>query len=291
MITTSFGTFCFALLCVLARSSLNVLDRKIFSHRKSCLIQTHFLNTLLTAAIALPLTLALFGTQLLTPQLLSVATVSAAFTMHVVSFVFSGTFKVSNVRTVALFTKLADLFIPLSLFMASRFTHTSTLFMQFLTGVLVIPLLLKNRNQGHLNGWLVTLIVALTVQALVMATIGAGNSGESISHFCNYLTAIFLWRTVFALVPMIAVLRRSKINFVDGFAFDLAARALLMIVNYACFFLAVHSPDASLAWALFNSTGLFSLVFAKIAICEAPDRFELTTFIAIASASLIAFLI
>jgi hypothetical protein len=246
---------------------------------------------LLTAAIALPLTLGLFGSQWLMPQLLSVATVSAALTMHVVSFVFSGTFKVSNVRTVALFVKLADLFIPIALFLTSHFTHLSTLFMQFLTGALVVPLLLKNRKNGHLNGWLVTLIISLTIQALVMATIGAGNSGESISTFCNYLTAIFVWRTVFALVPMIVAPRSLRINLVDGFAFDMAARALLMIVNYARFFLAVHSPDASLAWALFNSTGFVSLIFAKIAICEAPDRFELTTFIAIACVSLIAFLI
>lgn len=274
-----------AFLSAILRSMLNIIDRKSFGLQRDKILPTLIINNLypllmlfVVAAWAKELTEVvsyLFNSYLLLTGLL----------FQVTAYGFSLSFRHMKVQEVVVVSKLADVIIPLLIFLLMGSFNLIGYLGTLMTTAICFPLVRSSHRQNR-----DFLFPALFT--LVAVSLQGGFSRILLPVTDNYLRdlvpitlVIIFWRLFFSLlihfIPM--VWKRSgsfDIDFTD-FRFRplQLLRSVITLLVQVSFVTAIYlAKDNFLIWPILNSTILFSIVFSGIMLKERVEpRYYLVT--------------
>jgi len=274
-----------AFLSAILRSMLNIIDRKSFGLQRDKILPTLIINNLypllllfVVAAWANELTEVvsyLFNSYLLLMGLL----------FQVTAYGFSLSFRHMKVQEVVVVSKLADVIIPLLIFLLMGSFNLIGYLGTLMTTAICFPLVRSSHRQNR-----DFLLPALFT--LVAVSLQGGFSRILLPVTDNYLRdlvpitlVIIFWRLFFSLLihftPM--VWKRSgsfDIHFND-FRFRplQLLRSVITLLVQVSFVTAIYlAKDNFLIWPILNSTILFSIVFSGIMLKEQVEpRYYLVT--------------
>jgi hypothetical protein len=277
---------------VIARSALNLMDRVSFAHRQYPVLKTHFVNTLLTFTTAFITTFIFVGWIGIQKSVLNYENFVMAVLLHTISMSISFAFRKIKVSHVSIISKSADIFIPLLLFLISIQKVDPSHLFQFITGLIVLPLLLRKETlNGFLSrpGFFLTFFLVLQSVVLEFAHF---QKATTLNSFFIQVTGILFWRSLFGFAVLIYS-QKSQPSATASMGFPallkdpfLLSRSILMLINYATFVLALSGDYKGIVWAMLNSTGLISIFFANHFLKEKMAKSEVYAFSMIVLASI-----
>lgn len=274
-----------AFLSAILRSMLNIIDRKSFGLQRDKILPTLIINNLYP--LVLLLVVALLGKQLteVGAYLFSGDLLLMGLLFQVTAYGFSLSFKHMKVQEVVLVSKLADVIIPLLIFLLMGSFNMVAYLGTLLTTAICLPLVWSTHRQNR--DFLFPALLTLVANSLQ-----GGFSRVLLPVTDNYLNdlvpitlVIIFWRLVFSLlfhfIPIIW--KRSdaiNIHFAD-FRFRplQLLRSVITLLVQMSFVTAIYlAKDNFLIWPILNSTILFSIVFSGTLLKERVEsRYYLVT--------------
>ena len=274
-----------AFLSAILRSLLNIIDRKSFGLNRDKVLPTLIINNLY------PLLLLLF-IGIVCGQIESVlvyfwdhSLIVMGLLFQLTAYAFSLSFRHMKVQEVILVSKMADLFIPLILWLLldafNTIAYTGTVF----TTLICIPLVVsRDQNRKHF------LIPAL--MTLVFNSLQGGFSKWLLPVTDRYVEdlipitlVIIFWRLMFSLLLHFSTslsgnMVESVIHLND-FRFKplQLLRSIITLAVQMSFVTAIYLANNNfLIWPILNSTILFSIIFSGMMLKEKVElRYYIVT--------------
>lgn len=270
--------------CVIARSLLNVFDRKVMRSENNDFLISVFLNALFPFTVALMMGV-LFGRE--GSYTLSLLTkpgvILSALGSHFAAYSFFLAFRVMQVRTLAISSKLADLIIPLATYcLTLKFNIVDYLFSN-LTVCIFLPILFMAVRSGgdFLPRYVFYIIYSLVFQSIVNTYYEMHQYADDWPKFLSLMTGILFWRTVYITLPvLLRVFQKwnqigERVAKREVLYFSLFFRAILAFFAQATFFYSITRVSNAVAWPVLNATPLAACFMAHLFLEEKVGKTEI----------------
>ena len=279
------AAFLSAVLCVVTRALLNICDRKIFQKEATDFLKSIFYNALFPFLVSWAVTLLCFdNNSYFAAYLFEPGVISSALGAQAAAMIFSHCFSKMTVKSVVVSSKMADLFIPLMIFLVTSEYKISDYCFSLLSTILFFPILymiIKYKSEIYFKTSL-ALIVILVFQAGINSYFAMHALADSWVKFLSMVTCILLWRIFFIMGlyawEWVKALPQSEHSAKKNVAYlALLLRAFLAFISQAAFFYSITRVSGNIAWPLLNSTPLVACFSAHILLREHTGKTELWT--------------
>lgn len=264
-----------AFLSAILRSLLNIIDRKSFGLNRDKVLPTLIINNLYPLLILL--FIGIVGGQIGSAlvYLTDTSLIVMGLLFQLTAYAFSLSFRHMKVQEVILVSKMADLFIPLILWLLlnafNPFAYAGTVF----TTLICIPLVVSHHQNR--KDFLIPALMTLTFNSLQ-----GGFSKWLLPVTDRYAEdlvpitlVIIFWRLIFSLLLHFSTrLSRNKDSnaiFLNDFRFKplQLLRSIITLAVQMSFVTAIYlAKNNFLIWPILNSTILFSIIFSGMLLKE-----------------------
>jgi len=261
-----------AILCIIARALLHVSDRNLFQKPDSNVLMALFYNSLFPFAVSIfvcylqNVSISAMQALVFTP-----AAFFAALGSQFAAITFSFSLREMRVQQVAIATKLADIFIPLLLFvMTMRFSGSSCLLSVASVLVFLPSIISSIRKREQLRMKMIFwIVIAVLLQAGINDYFQTRTLTQEWEDFLSFMVAVLFWRAMLGLILLVPSLKTNSFLATSQktVAF-LMCRAFLAFVAQASFFFAITRPSNELVWPLLNGAPLASCFAAYFCLGE-----------------------
>jgi uncharacterized membrane protein len=268
-----------ALISAMSRSGLNIIDRKQFAHHQRAIPVTLFLNNLFPVILVFCLNAWVWNIPLtqITRTILHPSIFLLALLIQTTAYVFSYALKHHTINQVGIYTKLADLLIPLGFWWFYNNFQFTYLWVSLAT-TLIAYWALKGRTYTiHTSIYLIPIPLLIVSQALLAPLTGITKNMDVL--WLNTL-GLMIWRTLFSLAVLLWN-RPTKTSIASHFSKLSFLRSILTITTQYGFVVAVSSINSVVVWPILNSSILLSSCLSAIFLKEKPHPKEWVAIISI----------
>lgn len=272
-----------AFICVLTRAILNVCDRQIFKKDNSDFLKSVVYNAVFPFLVAFGVGY-IFGEQnrYFFTFLMQPGVILSALGAQLAATIFSYCFRRMTVKSVVVSSKMADLVIPLMIFLVTSEFKVADYCFSCLSTLIFVPILfmiIRNKSDTYILGSL-ALVGVLIFQASTNSYFAMHKYADTWPKFLSMMSCILLWRTVFIVIPLlIQWLQKLRNNTPDSPKEvdykTLILRAFLAFVSQASFFYSITRLSGNIAWPVLNSTPLVACFTAHLFLKEGVGKTEL----------------
>lgn len=253
-----------AFFCVFSRALLSVLDRLVFKQEKTDFVKSLAMNAFFPFLISLLISY-VFGEQnpYFFDYILQPGIVFSAFGAQAAAYVISSSFRKLTVKSVVVSSKIADIFIPLTIFCVTNEFKLSLYIFSCLTTLIFIPILaslIRNKTDfSYLSS--MSILGVLVFQATINSYFSMNKFADTWPKFLSMISCILLWRAIFMLVhlliqqlntPAEAALNTNK----EVRYLPLFFRAFLAFASQAAFFYSIAGMFSAIVWPILNTAPL-----------------------------------
>lgn len=281
-----------AMVCVVTRGLLSVIDRSVFKREEVNFTQIIFLNAILPFIVSLLICCVFYSTNNIFPFLFETPVILNALGAQAAATAFSHGFKNMTVRNITASAKVADLLIPILIFALTRNISLKEYIFSCLSVVIFIPIFLninKSRDDFCLKSALIILSILL-FQAGINVLFKTYQMVDTLDKFFSFMVCILFWRVIFTLPGLYMKPNKKQTALLDCNLSMLSLRATLAFFSQAAFFFSITRISYAAAWPVLNSGPLIACVIAHFLIKEKLKQPEYITMILFIPMSLLYFI-
>ncbi|WEV45777.1 hypothetical protein OZX60_03345 [Streptococcaceae bacterium ESL0687] len=165
--------------------------------------------------------------------------------------------------------KMADLFIPLAVYLSTGTFNLKTYILAIITTLLVLFWFRDGKsNKGDFVRGIFIIVPLLVIQAY-LSPILVGNYKNSLEQIISFTLATLVLRFIICMFPLFTR-RRIKGNFnLNGNSLVLySVRSILTVLAQFTFTIVTSSPLAAVGWIFLNMSSLYGLIASSLIIKE-----------------------
>lgn len=266
------------------RAILNVLDRKVFGHKRAGVVFINLVNNFLSLILILP-PVVLSNPRSIMLALSDVHNLWLAGLIQLVAYAFSLAFRYLTIPQVIVFSKLPDLFIPIGIYIVSRVWSPVDFAFSTLTTLVCLPLLFQGPKESRIyarSWWVLGFLMSAVVLRGVFSGALVQGKGNGPSDWLLVTMVTLWWRFIWSLAVMIGAFGiRKGVIWTSPGVLLLLGRAGITLAVQALYILALVEGPITAIWPIINSTALFATVFSSAFFREHPTGRELMAILGI----------
>lgn len=265
VIALSIASACF-------RACLNILDRKVSQTKNSDVLLISLANNLAPLIICLPFGYFFYWAEILSYVFsTSMWMIAASVQLNAIVFVYA--FKYMQVTQVGIWSKLPDIFLPLTLMWVGFSPSRYDIAFAVATTVIFIGVKAVNDRGIRFSGPGMLIFISMIFHTLVTSLLVEA-SVESFSDMIAMGICIILIRSVYTIILSSSSILRLKT--LSGIPTQLIVpRAICTLLTQITFVAALSFGAPALSWPIFNMTSLIAMVLAYFFLLERPDRSDI----------------
>ncbi|MDF2576595.1 MAG: hypothetical protein K0S74_79 [Chlamydiales bacterium] len=258
--------------CVLSRSILTVVDRKLFAYEEGSFATKLVLNTYCPLAFAITFAL-LYGdyTHYFWFYVFSPGVILSGLCSQFSALSFSAAFKEMSIKDVALANKLTDVLIPLfHYFYLGRFVAHEYVFTLATTVIFIILMFKETSFSSKFAVYTPFIVLSTLLQAVVNQVFCVADTIPDLKAFLVFMPCVLFWRCVAVTIPYSWKTEKLQLNSFRQFTsyHVIFMRAGLGFLAQAAFFYSITRGKSTVTWAVLNSTILFACAAGHLFLKE-----------------------
>ncbi|MES2769135.1 MAG: hypothetical protein V4596_08320 [Bdellovibrionota bacterium] len=287
-------TLLYAFISASFRGVISTIDRYQFGVSRQSVTFTNIYNNVLAFIISLVVCIFFGDVHRVLPFLGNIKIILFSFILQLAAHAFSYAFKHMKIPAVIIFSKMADLFIPIGIFLFSSIWNWSDFLFSVSTFLVCVPIFIFQNKKGHIHLFsALAVLFVLVIQGSFSPWFMSGVSSDSWIH---YTVALIFWRLVFSLLGVINNSKEFSMHPTCSKKFRkylsiMLVRSVLTLGAQAFLVLSLSQERPVLAWPVLNATGLISVVFSSLILREHAGKYEILAVILIAILGLLKALV
>lgn len=260
-----------SLVSTFSRAGLNVVDRMQFGKENACPLALGYWNNFLPVLLLLPMICSSPESKNFISDLFSFELAFLSLLTQCVSYSFSFAFKSLRVTDLAIFSKSADITVPLALFLLG--SHSAPVILFLLLPAILMAFIISAGIDAIKKSYqpLTALVFFLTVQGVYAFFVDFDKPlDRGFWGLLSFAFAVLVWRFIFSSLFLLGKHRSCAFIFsgkvLTQFGFYL--RGLLTLLTQVSFMFAITSSDLLIVWPILNATGFLGAVFAYFFLSE-----------------------
>lgn len=272
MLVSSLAIIVMAIFSALSRGVISVIDRYQIGIKGNSVVEVNLYNNLFTLLFVIGLTFYFPIWNLITDWKVILYSVL----VQAVAIGYSTLFKKMTIFKSVISAKLADLLIPIAVYLSTGKLDLKIYFLAVFTTLIVVFWLKKKGDAKKYLDGVIIIVPLLTIQAFASPLL-VGNNKNQLSSIIAFTLSTLVIRFIISALMMLFYQKsfqlKNSLNSNNLFIYII--RSILTIIAQFTFVIVTSDKYSALGWIFLNMTSLYGVLASSLFLKEKNTKKEI----------------